>query len=360
VLQLPPPLHGASVMNRFVVESTKIRQHYDLDVIPLRYANGLADIGRPSIRKASIMVGQLAGIFCRTLMRRPDAIYYTIAPTGWALIRDLAFVSIFKAARIRLVFHIHGRGIGLAAQRRLLRTWIRWTFRNEIVIHLSPTLAVELEGLVERDRWKILPNGIPGPSGGADYTLKGPGPPKIVFCSNMMIEKGPLILVEALGVLNRRGVAFTAEFAGPSVHKEFEDVFRLACRREGILERVSWTGARYGLDKAEMLRSADVFAFPTYYASEGVPLVLLEAMSYGLPSVVTDQGGIRDVIEDGVTGYIVPPRDAECLAERLERLVLDHGRRELMGGQARVAFRNRFTVSSFEEGLVGILDEAIL
>ena len=82
---------------------------------------------------------------------------------------------------------------------------------------------------------------------------------------------------------------------------------------------------------ARHYRSADVFVFPTLV--EGMPLVVLEAMACGLPVIVTANGP-ADIVRDGVDGFIIPSRDPDAIAERLERLYSDPALREEMGRNA--------------------------
>lgn len=348
-------------MNAVVTESGRIRERYHLDVIPMRYARSLGDIGRPSLRKALLMGLHWLQIARYALFRRPDAVYYTISPVGWALLRDLACVSLFKVLGIRIVYHIHGSGITSSSRNRVMRAWLRWAFADEWIIHLSSSLVAELKGLASAERCKVLPNGVPSPAEHLPALAKGTlrARNKILFCSNMMVEKGPLVLIEALGRVARKGIEFSVEFAGPPVTPGFETKFWETCRREGVDERVSWRGAHYGEEKAALFSSASIFAFPTYYAPEGVPLVILEAMSYGLATIASNQGGIRDVLEDGQTGFIVPPGDVGSLAHRLESLLLDESLMESMGASARRAFIERYTLERFERDWLGIMSEAV-
>jgi glycosyltransferase involved in cell wall biosynthesis len=360
IVQLPPPIHGASLMNEVVVDSTEIRARYDMEVMPLRYARSLDDIGRPTLRKVLVMGAQWLRVLQRALFRRPDVVYYTIAPFGWALARDLCYVSVFRSAGVPIVYHIHGGGIERTARNPILRRWVRWVFHRQVVIHLSPSLVTGLTGLAPPERCRILPNGVKGPCGELrrSTTDEDRSANTILFCSNMMIQKGPLVLVRALGILARNGISFVAEFAGPAVPRDIEVVFWDLCRHEGIIDRVRWTGPRYGQEKAELFSSATIFAFPTLL-QEGVPLVILEAMSFGLPSVASNQGGIPDIVEDGVTGFLVPAGDAEALAAKLESLLTHRELRESMGERARACFDERYTLDRFERGLAGILGEAL-
>jgi glycosyltransferase involved in cell wall biosynthesis len=93
-------------------------------------------------------------------------------------------------------------------------------------------------------------------------------------------------------------------------------------------------------DVAPWLRAADVFAFPSEF--EALGLSLLEAGACGLACVATRTGGIVDVVEDGRSGLLVEPRDADGLAEALRRLIADDALRAALGVEARATVRERF------------------
>jgi glycosyltransferase involved in cell wall biosynthesis len=78
--------------------------------------------------------------------------------------------------------------------------------------------------------------------------------------------------------------------------------------------------------------------------SEGLPIVLLESMIQGLPVVATAVGGTPEVVADGVTGYLVPPKDPLAFAERVTELLLDRALRERMGGAGRRRARSEFDI----------------
>ena len=82
---------------------------------------------------------------------------------------------------------------------------------------------------------------------------------------------------------------------------------------------------------AQLYRASDVFVFPTLV--EGMPLVVLEAMACGLPVIVTANGP-ADIVRDGIDGYVIPTRDADAVADRLEALRRDPALREEMGRNA--------------------------
>jgi glycosyltransferase involved in cell wall biosynthesis len=109
---------------------------------------------------------------------------------------------------------------------------------------------------------------------------------------------------------------------------------------------VTWVGARK--DVKQILALADVFVFPSFYR-EGVPRVLLEAASMGLPLVAADGPGSNDVVEDGVNGFLVPPKDAAAIADAVLRLARDPGVRARFGERSRERAVSRFDLSVVAE-----------
>jgi len=101
----------------------------------------------------------------------------------------------------------------------------------------------------------------------------------------------------------------------------------------GLLDRVRFTGTLSQEQVAVVLAAADVFVHPSY--SEGQPSAVAEASAIGLPVVATDVGGTRELVEDGITGYLVPPRDQEKLAYKILYLLTHPDAADRMGQAGR-------------------------
>jgi glycosyltransferase involved in cell wall biosynthesis len=118
---------------------------------------------------------------------------------------------------------------------------------------------------------------------------------------------------------------------------------RATLARNGLSERVKLLGMRR--DVPALMQAADAFVMSS--AWEGLPMVLLEAGASALPSVVTDVGGSREAVEDGLTGYIVPPGDATALAEAMDRVMRSTAdERRAMGEAARAHIGRHFDLGS--------------
>lgn len=176
----------------------------------------------------------------------------------------------------------------------------------------------------------------------------------VLFLSNMMEEKGVWTLLKACRVINSKGYGFMCRFVGKWSDIS-ESVFSERVSMYGLEDRVTAYGAKYGEEKKEFWREADVFVFPTYYHNECFPLVLLEAMEQGVACISTREGGIPDIIEDGVTGYLTDRQNVEQLAEQLIFLIEHPQEAKQMGEAGRQKFMKEFTLATFESRMQEIL-----
>lgn len=121
----------------------------------------------------------------------------------------------------------------------------------------------------------------------------------------------------------------------------------------GIADRVHFFENLSREEVAACYANADVFALPS--TGEGFGLVFLEAMAFAKPVVGVSCGGTTDVVEDGINGLLVPSRDAERLAQALERLLLDESLRAELGRRGGAIVRQKYQFDVFEAKLEEIL-----
>lgn len=107
-------------------------------------------------------------------------------------------------------------------------------------------------------------------------------------------------------------------------------------------------------DVADLLAECDVFVLPSI--AEGMPVTLMEAMASGLPVVATDVGGVAAVVENGTTGTLVPPGDAQALAEALGAYVADESLRRRHGDAGRARVAARFSMSAMLSRYTALYD----
>ena len=165
----------------------------------------------------------------------------------------------------------------------------------------------------------------------------GTEPFTVACVGRLVAEKGQPILVDALELLKERGVAVRAVFVGdgPARSALEADVVR-----RGL--DATFTGP-VGHDVVQThLASADAFCLPSF--AEGVPVVLMEAMASGLPVVTTRIAGIQELVEDGVSGFVISPGRADLLADAIAELVKNPEQAQIMGRAGRAKVMAEFDV----------------
>jgi glycosyltransferase involved in cell wall biosynthesis len=163
-----------------------------------------------------------------------------------------------------------------------------------------------------------------------------------VIVGRLVREKGIVELLEAAHELRRRGVPARFVVIGPT-DPDKDDALDSTILERARVDGVVLTGTR--TDMPECYAAADLFVTASW--REGFPRGAMEAAAMGLPTVATDIRGNRQVIDDGVTGVLVPVRDARAIASAIERLVGDPALRSTMG----IASRRR-AADEFDQQLI--------
>lgn len=174
--------------------------------------------------------------------------------------------------------------------------------------------------------------------------------PVLAFTGRFVPHKGLDTLLRALARLPRE-VVLLAIGRGP----DLPSLTALA-RRLGVLDRVRFCPAVSDLELPSYLRAADLFVFPSTNRLEGFGLAVAEAMASGLPVVVADMPGVRDIIEPGVQGLLAEPLLDRDLADRIQELLADPSLRDRMGKAGRRRAEERFEVGAVSRSLVRLYE----
>lgn len=166
----------------------------------------------------------------------------------------------------------------------------------------------------------------------------------VTMVSRVMRSKGVLEYAAAARAVRQEEPRVECLLVGP-IDRESLDALTPP-ELEDVQRSVRWLGRRD--DVRRILSATDIFVLPSYYR-EGVPRVLLEAAATGLPLVAADSPGSKDVIQDGVNGYLVPPQDSAALARMMLALVRQPALRRRFGEASRVRAVQEFDLSVIME-----------
>jgi glycosyltransferase involved in cell wall biosynthesis len=193
-------------------------------------------------------------------------------------------------------------------------------------------------GLISGDHTWLIPSVGVDPDNFSPLT-EPEGVPVILMAARMLWDKGVGVLVESARILKSKYPVRVVLVGEPDVGNPTTiNVDTLSkWQQEGVIEWWKWRD-----DMPAIYNHSHIVTLPTMYG-EGVPTTLLEAAACGRPLVASDIPGCRDVIEDGVNGYLIPPNDHYALAEALERLVNDPNSRRRMGLAGRQLILDKFS-----------------
>lgn len=355
ILHLPPPVHGAAMMGKYIRDSKLINDSFDCHYINLATAKSLQDIGKGSVRKIWIFARLLINIIREVRRVKPQLVYVTPNACGGAFYKDFVVVQTLKTLGCKVVAHYHNKGVATRQDKWFDDILYRHFFKGIKVILLAEALYHDIRKYVDRKNVFICPNGIPETPGVEPEAERHNSIPHLLFLSNLLVSKGVLILLDACKILKGKGYSFVCEFVGGETAEINADRFEEEVRKRELNGISVYKGKKYGEDKTHAFENADIFVFPTFYANECFPVVLLEAMQYGLPCISTNEGGIADIIDDGQTGFIVERKNAEALSEKIEILINNADMRMKMGQKGKLKFRRKFTAEHFEAAITDIL-----
>jgi glycosyltransferase involved in cell wall biosynthesis len=279
-----------------------------------------------------------------------------------------------KLARRPTVMHVRGSPDGVSRS-----LWNAAELLADRIVLVARALEVSV-GERYRARCTVVHNGVDVPTPrdriAARAALAGRiGRPNLatsdqvlfVSLSSVVPFKGLHHLLTAAAELRDRGVRAHHVFAGGGGDERYHD-FILARRRElGLEDIVDIVG--FVPDPLAMLAAADALVLPSVWSetlaidgevidvkcTEGLPRSILEALSLGVPVVATRIVGVGEQIDDGVTGWMVPPSDPKALADAMEKVALDPSWRDRAGAAARAVALARFTVDKAAAGLAAVL-----
>jgi len=224
---------------------------------------------------------------------------------------------------------------------------------------IMPTYSDAMERLVKlageqvREKCRLVHMGVDVEGySTANRRQKG----KVVGVGTLVERKAHDLTIRAIAILVNRGLDVSLDIMGSG--PEHDRLDSLA-RDLGVADRINFLGSRHPREMRELFTEAEAFVLPCRVdskgARDGTPIALMEAMAMKLPVISTRVSGIPEIIEDGISGLLVEPEDAEALAEALGRVLEDADFAKALGEAGKERIERHFTL----EGEVKGLDELI-
>ena len=284
---------------------------------------------------------------------KPDIIHSNTSVVCWGAVAA-------AMSGVKHVWHVHEILNGHPSLQSILPLPLLYeavNFLTDKVVAVSDAVQDEMAGFVDSDKVRLVYNGVPyhAPENPARLRKElGASPEQqiAVTVTSLQAYKGVdnLIAAAAKACVQDERLVFAIAGSGPP---EAVAALRDQVKELKLEGKVFHLGFRN--DIADILAGADLFVLPS--AKEAFPLVVLEAMSHGRPVVATDCGGTREMVIDGETGFVVPVKDPDALAERILEICGDKALGAAMGEKGRRRYTERFTLQHYVNAFTELYQE---
>ncbi len=266
-------------------------------------------------------------------------------------------------ARCVVTFHnlayskgVNKAGLGLVLRRKLASYLYPRGFDGFIAV--SSAVAGHYRQHLGVEPISVLHNPVPKaleqePAGDDLQAGASPRLVSILVPGRLVHEKGHVDLLEAVSILRQEGRRFLVVLVGDG---PLRDSLASAISEKDLAPFVTLAGRLSHPELLAAIRDSDIVAVPSRF--EGFGLAALEGMALGKPVVATDAGGLPEVVEDGVTGWVVPARAPTALASALRKLMDDPALRHRMGLAGLARSRRQFALSAIVDRLRGMYRRA--
>lgn len=264
--------------------------------------------------------------------------------------------------------HIWGRLAGLWAKVPVLvhvehNSRERYTFWRLKICHWLAGKTAAMVGVSEGVKSRLIELGFPPKkclaiSNGIDWSRFETAPglawsdrhANVLMASRFAKQKDPITLIQAMRILHQQNFQTRLSLAGvgkPHLIQQSQKVVA----QSGLSNQIDFLG--HVANMPALLAQHQIFVLSTHY--EGMPLALIEAMASGCACIGTDVIGVREVIQHGVTGLLVPENNAPALAEAIAMLINDSEKAENLGKAARNSVQQLFTLKVMSENYTRLL-----
>lgn len=339
LVQLPPPIHGASLMNQRIVDITNTSSSLSTHVLRLNYAYDFKSMHDPVHKKLIYTLKTYLSFLYRLVFCRPDFVYIAFSPFGLGFYRDFMLSMISKLFGCKVKLHLHGTGLS-STKSKVKTRLLRGMFSSCDLILLSESLYADVAEFIEFEKVTFISNAVETPN---INERKKSDAVSFLYMANLDARKGVFKALDVFSEFSKSGARATLKIvgAGTVFLSESDLAKHISDDYPDISERVHILGALYGEDKERAFVESDIFLYPTDH--DAAPLVVLEALSYALPVVCSNQGALRDMFDNGVGGFVIGSFNVNSYVDAISIILSDY---EQFSNSARHTHLKKHSIST--------------
>ncbi len=345
VIHLPPPIHGASLTGEKIFFFLK--KNFFVDVIKQSIKKNTND--RLNITHIFILIKNIINLLNKLFFNNYEIIYITPSSYGLPLVRDTIYFILIKIfSKSNLIIHFHSKGY--FKNNLFLKFFNRKIFKNSTIIFPSMATASEfklnfLQNLKVEILYGCLNNNFTNLN-----ILKSP--PILLFYSNLYKSKGILEFLAIIKNLEEHNNLFSFKIFGNFTDFSEENLKKIILEKN-IKSNFDICGPVLNND-ITVLSNCNILISPTYYETFG--LSVLECMSLGIVPVVSDVGGLREIIEDNKNGFLIKHNNTSSFVKKVSFLLNQTNILKKMSIESQQTSKNKFSKINFENKLKKIFN----
>ncbi len=357
ILKTPPPFGGGELQCAALKKHVENNPGFKIIEINSKTRNK-TNQGKFNFWKMNEFFRLWLRVLSQILWNRPALIFCPVAKSFPHFLRDSLLFWTAWLFRVPFAGELAGATFYFLGENK------RQTLYGKLVLSRFCCLRVLGDGIAAHLRTFGIENTIVSDNG-IDLPLKNSlnpdsktkdAPFRILFVGTLSEQKGFSTLVDACGKLADEGCQFEVHTMGEWGSENFKHETEKRIRQKGLSKHLILHGLTHGKRKAELYAGTDVLVLPSYI--EGQPLVILEALSYGIPVISTCVGGIPDTIKDEQNGFIIQPGDSVELGEKIRFLMQTPKICQRMSQANSTLYLKRFTEAAFLKTQVYWLEQA--
>jgi glycosyltransferase involved in cell wall biosynthesis len=349
---IPTPVTGVAIANQTLFDNYAKYTDNKIIKINTNYDINKENIGKFNILKVINSIKVYKELY---KIKKVDKVYMTIGQTFFGVLKYFPYFLTAKLLKKEIIIHIHGNHLWKEYKELIgykKKIFFRILSMTNKGIVSSESLKKNLTPFLKDNQIHTVNNFV------EDFLFSSVvtnefDTLKIIYMSHLTKEKGILDLLESLILLDRKGINFKAKIAGGIDVSIQDDIEKLLSK---LAERVEYVG-ELGKNRKEFLTWGNIFVLPTYYAMEGQPISIFEAMALGNMLLLTKHAGIPDIFKEDVNGFYVDKYSPKSISEKLININENISIIEKIVNNNRIEAKEKYKVKTYVTNLDNIFED---
>jgi len=353
--QTPPPFGGqAIIINKIINANYRNIKIYH---IRMSFSKEVSQIGSFNFYKIYHLFEIIFKIYLMKIKFKINTMLYPPSgPDRNPILRDIVILLATRWLFKKIIFQFFAGGLSEYYNNTTkIEKFLMKTVYSNADITLRPSIFSPNDGIVFNSHKDIiLPWGVDD-----NFNIQLRQKKNIVnilFVGVLRVSKGVMVLLSACRMLKLSNVEFELNILGDYYSEEIKKRISKYLFENELIDYINFHGIKTGNSYYKYFYEADIFCFPTFFESENLPIVLLDALKFGLPIVSTNWRSIPSIVDNSVNGFLVEIKNEQLVFEKLKLLIDNYALRIKMGDESRKMFLKKYDIKIFINELEKILE----